>query len=75
MTVKQQEKNGNIEVVCSCLDIARTLDCGQAFRWVQTASGAWHGVAFGIPLTVSQEGEKIIFHNTSEEVFENIWKP
>ncbi len=75
MTVKPKEKNEDIEVVCSCLDIARTLDCGQAFRWVQTDTGAWHGVAFGVPLTVSQEGEKIIFHNTSEDDFEKIWKP
>ena len=75
MTVKPQEKNGQLEVVCGSLDIARTLDCGQAFRWVQTESGAWHGVAFGKPLTLSQQGEKIIFHNTSEEDFESIWKP
>lgn len=75
MTVKPQEKNGQLEVACSCLDIARTLDCGQAFRWSETAPGTWHGVAFGKPLTVSQEGERIIFHNTSKEDFENIWKP
>ena len=75
MTVTPQEKNGRIEVICPCLDIARTLDCGQAFRWSETEPGMWHGVAFGVPLTVSQEGEKIIFHNTSRESFENIWKP
>ncbi len=75
MAVTVKEKSGKIEVVCGSLDIGRTLDCGQAFRWVQTAPSTWHGVAFGVPLTVSQEGEKIIFHDTCKDDFENIWKP
>ncbi|MBR4859556.1 MAG: DNA-3-methyladenine glycosylase 2 family protein [Clostridia bacterium] len=64
-----------IKVKNSCFDLARTLDCGQAFRWVQTAENEWHGVAFGRPLTLSQEGNEITFIGTDEEDFENIWKP
>ena len=37
-------------------DLARTLDCGQAFRWSRLENGAFHGVAFGWPLTIWQEG-------------------
>ena len=42
-------------------DLARTLDCGQAFRWSRLENGAFHGVAFGWPLTIWQEGEQIFF--------------
>ena len=31
----------------NALDIGLTLDCGQAFRWVQKPNGAWHAVADG----------------------------
>lgn len=64
-----------IKVKNSCFDLARTLDCGQAFRWVQTAENEWHGVAFGRPLTLVQEGDEITFKGTNDEDFENIWKP
>lgn len=42
-------------------DLARTLDCGQAFRWSRLENGAFHGVAFGWPLTIWQEGEQVFF--------------
>lgn len=53
-------------------DLARTLDCGQAFRWSQLENGAFHGVAFGRPLTIRQEGERIFF-SCSQEEFDQIW--
>ena len=53
-------------------DLARTLDCGQAFRWSRLENGAFHGVAFGWPLTIWQEGEQIFF-SCSQEVFDQIW--
>ena len=30
----------------SCFDLARSCDCGQAFRWKNTGNG-WFGVAGG----------------------------
>ncbi len=58
-----------------CLDLARTLDCGQAFRWTRTEDGRWHGVVRGQALTLSQEGERITFYETSRAVFDRIWAP
>lgn len=75
MFTVSEEKNIGITVRCDCLDIGRTLDCGQAFRWVEVSPSVWHGVAFGKALTVSQKGNEIIFHDTCREDFECIWKP
>ena len=54
-------------------DLARTLDCGQAFRWVQTGENEWHGVAFSRPLTLIYTENGIEFLGTTAEDFENIW--
>lgn len=68
-------KNSDTEIICGELDIALTLDCGQSFRWKPDEKGCWHGVAFGVPLTLEQKGDRIIFHDTDEETFEKIWRP
>ena len=56
----QSEKN-IISVPKKCFDLALTLDCGQAFRWVKTAENEWHGVAFSRALTLTQDGDEITF--------------
>lgn len=53
-------------------DLARTLDCGQAFRWSRLENSAFHGVAFGRPLTIRQEGARVFF-SCSQEEFDQIW--
>lgn len=53
-------------------NLALTLDCGQAFRWIEN-NGKWHGVAFGKPLTVFETENKLVFE-CSKDDFENIWK-
>lgn len=75
MPVKNCNKNqkSDIEITCSCLNIALSLDCGQAFRWTKREDGAWHGVAHGMPLTVRQEGNRITFFNVDDDDME-IWK-
>ena len=40
-------------------DLARSCDCGQAFRWKNTGNG-WFGVAGGRGATVRQTGETLI---------------
>lgn len=70
-----EKEKSIITVNCSCLDLALTLDCGQAFRWVQTGENLWHGVAHSRPLTLSQTENGIEFIGTTAEDFENIWKP
>lgn len=57
-----------------CLDIALTLDCGQAFRWQKSDDGKWHGVAMDTPLVVEQKENDIIFYDTTLETFEKKWK-
>lgn len=50
------------------------LDCGQAFRW-EKQGDAFYGVAFGKFLKIKETDSELIFHDTSEEDFEKIWKP
>ena len=58
----------------SPFDLALTLDCGQAFRWNKGDNGSFEGIAMGRYLKIKQEENKIIFYNTSQEDFDNIWK-
>ena len=59
-----------------CLDLAQTLDCGQAFRWrpvlLPDGTEAWRGIAFVHALTVWQEDTTFCFDCTEEE-FKSIW--
>lgn len=52
-----------------------TLTCGQCFRWRNIGKGTFQGVAFGRPLTISQDSTgSIIFHGISEEEFLSMWR-
>ncbi len=75
MKAEKMSIENEIRIRNSCFDLARTLDCGQAFRWVQTGENEWHGVAFSRPLTLKQIGDEIIFSGATEQDFENIWRP
>ncbi|MCC8023627.1 MAG: DNA-3-methyladenine glycosylase 2 family protein [Clostridiales bacterium] len=69
-------ENGQITVTgVACFNLALTLDCGQAFRWEQCGAKTWRGVAFGTPLTICQNGDTLIFYDTTEGVFRDIWAP
>lgn len=62
----------------SDLDLDQTLDCGQAFRWERTGSGAdctYQGFMLNIPLTVSAEKDYFRFSDTTEDTFMNVWVP
>ena len=58
-----------------CLDLKNTLLCGQAFRWKEAECGTFVGTVKGKTLTVMQSGDEIIFKNTTEESFRDIWIP
>ena len=60
-------------VVTSDIDIAKTLDCGQAFRFSES-DGVWRGVAMGRALSLAQEGSKITLFDVSEEEFNSLWR-
>ena len=54
-------------------NLAKTLDCGQCFRWEKLNSDEWLGVAFGRLISVKQcDGELIIYNATAED-FCDIW--
>lgn len=48
------------------LDLAQTLDCGQAFRWEQLEDGSYQGGALNKPLRVSLKESTLILHDTNE---------
>ena len=48
------------------LDLASTLDCGQAFRWRETPNG-WQGIADGRSVVVHTENDALIIENASEQ--------
>lgn len=56
------------------LDVALTLDCGQAFRWQKTEENIWHGVAYKTPLTLIENEDTITFSMKNAGDFETIWK-
>lgn len=60
-------------VITSDIDIAKTLDCGQAFRFSES-DGVWRGVAMGRALSLTQEGNKITLFDVNEEEFNSLWR-
>lgn len=54
-------------------DLDETLDCGQAFRWEKADENTYKGFYLNFPLTISDDGKYIIFHETDEETFLKVW--
>ncbi len=73
--IKYEYKNGNIYVYgVENLDLAHTLDCGQAFRWKEIADGAWQGVAFNKYLKLEKLPDgALVLYGTSKADFNNLW--
>lgn len=59
-----------------CLDLAQTLDCGQAFRWRPSDADPdrWEGAALGRALSLRQSGGALEA-DCSLEDWERIWAP
>lgn len=55
------------------LNIKDTLDCGQCFRFYNSAEDEMTGIAFGRRLVVKQTDEEIVFKDTTEAEFNEIW--
>ena len=54
-------------------DLTHIFDCGQCFRWNKTDENTYAGVAKGKALTISQSGDEVVFHNTTERDFYDVW--
>lgn len=71
------EREGRDAVVrgFGTLDLAATLDCGQAFRWEPEPDGAWRGTAHGRVLRVRMRGDgALVLERTAPEEFERVWR-
>lgn len=57
-----------------CINLDFTLDCGQAFRW-EKQDNVWFSAVMGRKISVEQiDEDTVLFYNTTEEDFKNIWK-
>lgn len=54
-------------------NLSHIFDCGQCFRFNKTGDNSYTGVAKGCALTISQIGNEVILHNTSEQDFYDVW--
>ena len=54
--------------------ISQTLECGQCFRFEKIDEENYVVIAFGKILNIYQEGENIVFADTTEKDFNEIWK-
>lgn len=70
----EESRNGIILKGVECLSLPLTLDCGEAFRWVEQEDGSWSGAAYGKHLNIKEENGNFILKDTSLEDFENVWR-
>ncbi|MBR6598816.1 MAG: 8-oxoguanine DNA glycosylase, N-terminal domain-containing protein, partial [Oscillospiraceae bacterium] len=72
--MKYEAIQGDIVLYQEDFDLAQTLDCGQAFRWKCDENGIWSGYYLDRYLELYHKKENVIvFKNTNEEDFLNIW--
>ncbi len=65
--------DGNNLILKSHINLAQTLDCGQAFRWSEQ-DGVWSGVAMGRELRLAQSDDEITLFDTTLVDFNTVWK-
>ncbi len=65
--------NGVVLENVSSFELPHVFECGQCFRWNEESDGSYTGVAFNKVINLKKEGNKIFFHNTSHEDFQNLW--
>ena len=72
MTVKH-DKNTIIFEKISTLSVPLSLDCGQAFRWIEKDNGSWHGVAFGKAVDIYQKEDNLRIEGCFNDGDKQIW--
>ncbi len=59
-------------------NLAKTLDCGQCFRWERVTDSAleneWIGVAFGKLISIAQIDDELTIYNSTLDEFYAIWE-
>ena len=72
--MKIYEENGNLILAdVEDFDLSQTFDCGQCFRWEKDGD-AYFGVAYGMPLKISQNGDTVTLFNTTRDDWDKVWK-
>lgn len=66
--------NNLILTGCDSFDLVHTFECGQCFRWNMLADGSYEGVHAGKALRIAHRSGDMVFFDTSEDDFENIWR-
>ena len=49
------------------LDIVKTFECGQCFRWNADDNGVYYGVVRGVPARVWEEGDDVLLRSAGDE--------
>lgn len=57
------------------INLPLTLDCGQAFRWVDKGYGYFYSVAYSKEATIKRTENGLLFVNGNEEDIRNVWIP
>lgn len=55
------------------LDLKETLECGQCFRWDESAPNEYIGVVQNLTVNVKTDHNNLIIENTSEDDFNKVW--
>lgn len=64
------EQNGGVLIAGSDIDLFKTFDCGQCFRFEEVDNGTFKGVAFGRVIEISTKGKDCFFiENMTESEF------
>ncbi len=71
----EKRENDIILSEIKCFKPSLCLFCGQAFRWKENEDGSIHGIVGKNVTDIVTEEDRIIFRNTDEESFKNIWIP
>ena len=53
------------------MDIVKTFECGQCFRWNKDVDGVYHGIAMGFPALVRTECDDVLI---SSDGSDELWR-
>lgn len=60
------------------LDLGKTFDCGQCFRFERVEDSRheceWGGIAFGRAVSFATEGDKLYVYNARKREFDSLWR-
>ena len=72
--MKYVEEKNNIRLVKpKYFVVSQTLECGQCFNFNKVSDENYVVTAYGMLLHIYNEGEDVVFENTTVQDFENMW--